>query len=338
MTSVTRRAQSGSLRVPRPVPSDYVSRMRVVTPYLEPVLAEVRSRRPIRTGSLIITVFGDILAPRGGVVWQGSLGRLLEPFAITYGQIRTAVSRLRAEEWLHREADGRRSFVSLTPQGRRRLEEAASRIYRIEREPWSGRWTVLLFPAGLQPRHPIRTALGWLGFGSLGPQVYLHPHPDRQTLSSVLDDARAQLPADAVPIEIDGDSSIAPAAGERVIALDRLVDSCWSFEPLEASYERFLARFGPVADALGRGSGIEPDEAVSLRIALIHDFRRILLRDPWLPPPLLPRRWIGREVQRRVAEIYAAVLDEAERWIDEHVEGPEGTLPAASPALRARLT
>jgi phenylacetic acid degradation operon negative regulatory protein len=37
------------------------------------LVAEFRSRRTLRTGSLITTVFGDSIAPRGGTVWLGSL-------------------------------------------------------------------------------------------------------------------------------------------------------------------------------------------------------------------------------------------------------------------------
>ena len=37
------------------------------------LVAEFRSRTTLRAGSLITTVFGDAIAPRGGTVWLGSL-------------------------------------------------------------------------------------------------------------------------------------------------------------------------------------------------------------------------------------------------------------------------
>ena len=152
------------------------------------------------------------------------------------------------------------------------------------------------FQSGSLPVTPVRTALGWLGFGTLSPQVFLHPHPDAEALASLLADARERLPDDATPILIDGTSETegGPAA------LDRLVASCWSFEPIEASYERFIDRFSPIAHALAAQAAIDLEQAVTLRIALIHDFRRILLRDPWLPPDLLPRGWIGRQARSLV--------------------------------------
>ncbi|MEN0061248.1 MAG: PaaX family transcriptional regulator C-terminal domain-containing protein [Myxococcota bacterium] len=303
--------------------------------YLAPVIAEVRARRPIRTGSLVITVFGDIVVPRGGVVWLGSLVELLAPFGVSYGQIRTAVSRLRTEDWLASEAWGRKSFVRLTDHGQRRLAEATSRIYGSGAAPWSGRWTVLLFPAGLSPRHPVRTALGWLGFGTLSPQVFLHPNPDPQGLGSVLDDARRQLPPDEAPIEIDGEGTLGVPLDHRHPALDRLVASSWSFEPLEAAYQRFVNRFRPVT--AGLAPPIDPEEAVALRLALIHDFRRILLRDPGLPEALQPPGWIGQDVRALVAEIYQAILGPSETWISDHLVGPQGPLPHAPIDLARRF-
>lgn len=311
--------------------------MGELLPYLNSLIDRVRARRPVRTGSLVITAMGDVVLPRGGVVWLGSVVRLLEPFGISHGQVRTAVMRLRGEDWLTREAHGRRSFIGLTDQGRRRLEEATSRIYGDGPEPWSGGWTILLFPDGLQPRDSIRTALGWLGFGTLSHQAFLHPNPDRRALDSVLEDARRQLPAEAAPILILGSSPFEVRPEVEHPSLAHLVEGCWSLEPLQASYERLLERFGPLADVLASRVTVEPQEAVLLRITLIHEYRRVLLRDPWLPPALLPERWIGLEARQLVSFVYRVILGPAEAWLDQHMEGPEGPLRATASALLARL-
>ncbi|MEO0602250.1 MAG: PaaX family transcriptional regulator C-terminal domain-containing protein [Myxococcota bacterium] len=311
--------------------------MSVLMPYLEPVIAQVSARRPVRTGSLLFTVMGDIVVPRGEVVWLGSIVQLLEPFGISHGQVRTAVMRLRREDWLTRESVGRRSFVGLTEPGRRRLDEATSRIYGDEPEPWSGGWTILLFPAGLQPRDSIRQALGWLGFGTLSHQAFLHPNPDRRALQSLVADAHQQLPPHAAPILIEGQSAHELLAEGGHASLTRLVENCWTLEPLQTSYDRLLAQFGPLADVLASRVAIEPREAVLLRVALIHEYRRVLLRDPWLPPAWLPEGWIGREARKLVSFVYRVILGPAEAWLDEHLEGPEGPLPASTSTILARL-
>src|SRR5204863_361665 len=47
------------------------------------LLRNFRAQRPLRGGSLLITVFGDSIAPRGGAVTLGSLIRLAAPFGLT---------------------------------------------------------------------------------------------------------------------------------------------------------------------------------------------------------------------------------------------------------------
>ena len=44
---------------------------------------EFQSRPTLRAGSLITTVFGDAIAPRGGTVWLGSLITAMAEFGIS---------------------------------------------------------------------------------------------------------------------------------------------------------------------------------------------------------------------------------------------------------------
>ncbi len=43
------------------------------------LVADFRAQPTLRAGSLITTVFGDAIAPRGGTVWLGSLIRAMAP-------------------------------------------------------------------------------------------------------------------------------------------------------------------------------------------------------------------------------------------------------------------
>ena len=43
------------------------------------IVARFRRQRPLRGGSLLITVFGDAIAPRGGAITLGSLIALAAP-------------------------------------------------------------------------------------------------------------------------------------------------------------------------------------------------------------------------------------------------------------------
>ena len=58
------------------------------------LVAEFRSRTTLRAGSLITTVFGDAIAPRGGTVWLGSLIAVMGEFGVNERLVRTSVFRL----------------------------------------------------------------------------------------------------------------------------------------------------------------------------------------------------------------------------------------------------
>ena len=136
-------------------------------------------QRPIRAGSLIITVYGDSIAPRGGTVWLGSLINILEPLGLNQRLVRTSVFRLAKEDWLISEQIGRRSYYSLTGSGRRRFEKAFKRVYAPVLPDWDGRWCIVLTSQiDSELRKSVKEELGWLGFGNIAPGVMAHPTVD----------------------------------------------------------------------------------------------------------------------------------------------------------------
>jgi phenylacetic acid degradation operon negative regulatory protein len=294
-----------------------------------PLLADFTARRPIRTGSLIVTVFGDAILPRGGTVLLADLIALLEAFSLNDSQVRTALSRLVADGWLEAERRGRRSLYRLSEIGRHRFAEASRRIYGGPPRDWQGEWHVAILPPSGAARDALRKDLGWLGFGTLAPGIMLHPAPDAASLSSVVED-RAERDR---PLVIAGRGAL--SAPPRL--LGDLVARCWDLAALAAAYRRFLADFSGLAEALRHGLRPEPLPALLARLMLIHDYRRIVLRDPMLPPGLLPRDWIGRAVHDAAGGAYRRLAPAAERWIDAHLQGGNGSLPPPDAAFADRF-
>src|SRR5690554_4580982 len=137
---------------------------------LDLLVAQFQKKRPIRAGSLIITLYGDAIVPQGGTVWLGSLAQLLEPIGINERLVRTSVYRLVQEHWLQTEKIGRRSYYSLTGSGLRRFEQAFKHVYDMSSWDWRGSWTlVLLTQLEAEARRRVRDELKWLSFGSIGP-------------------------------------------------------------------------------------------------------------------------------------------------------------------------
>ncbi|TLY59374.1 MAG: hypothetical protein E6K48_11525, partial [Gammaproteobacteria bacterium] len=93
------------------------------------LLRRWRAQRPLRAGSLLVTIFGDAIAPRGAAVTLGSLIRLAAPFGLTERLVRTSVARLARDGWLAARRSGRRSEYRLTRGGAERFAEATRRIY-----------------------------------------------------------------------------------------------------------------------------------------------------------------------------------------------------------------
>src|SRR5690606_13209291 len=132
------------------------------------LVARFRRQRPLRAGSLLVTILGDAIAPRGGTVALASLIRLAAPFGLTERLVRTSIGRLAKEHWVEFELQGRASFYSLTDGGRARFAAATQRIYGAPPRQWQGQWRLIILPPQLrEQREEIRDALLWSGYGQI---------------------------------------------------------------------------------------------------------------------------------------------------------------------------
>ena len=297
-----------------------------------------RQQSRVRAGALIISLFGDAVAPRGGRLWVGSLIRLLQPLGIDDRLVRTAVSRLAKQAWLRIESHGRRADYLLTEAGQRRFEEASRTIYATQPRAWDGRWRLLLLVRELdaKAREPLRRALAWQGFGQLGADCFVHPGADLdEALQALATEGLAEAPAQLMPLlASDARHGLGQSDAE-------LVRRAWNLGELAQAYTRFDAGYGPIARALQAdeaGEPITPEDAFLLRTLLIHDWRRLLLRDPELPDVLLPAGWPGRAARQLTRDLYRRLLAPSERHLDALLQRADGqALPPPDAASRLRF-
>jgi phenylacetic acid degradation operon negative regulatory protein len=282
------------------------------------LLARFRRQRPVRTGSLLITVLGDSIAPRGGIVTLGSLIRLAEPFGLPERLVRTSVGRLANEGWLSSNREGRQSEYFLTEHGKNRFAEATSRIYRESLQSWDKSWTLLLLPQGARQK-AIREEMLWLGFGQVGAGVLAHP-------SRGVEDTRQQL----VDLKLDKGVVLMQAQSEGTEADRALLSAGWDLVELGGHYQRFVNAFSPVREHLKSRGKMPPEAAFVIRTLLIHEYRKIHLRDPLLPPSLLPPDWIGARAYELCRALYQMVFSAAERHVTGVAETLSGKLERAS--------
>ncbi|MEM8562384.1 MAG: phenylacetic acid degradation operon negative regulatory protein PaaX [Pseudomonadota bacterium] len=294
------------------------------------LLETFREQRPLRGGSLIITVFGDAISQHGNRVWLGSIIRALEPFGLNSRLIRTAVHRLVQEDWLQSEQQGRRSYYSFTDAGLRRYEKAARRIYAGSPPDWDGTWSLLICNKSAEGgREQLRKELSWLGYGAINSNILLHAGSQSHSLTETLEEMG--LSEQVVVI----DASTAGVTSEQ--ALQELARECWPLDDLAERYEAFLRQFTPVQRSLSGAAELCPERAFQLRTLLVHEYRRILLRDSDLPARLLPDDWAGHRALTLVSTIYRFIESAAEVYIRQTMETTVGKLPAAIPAYKQRF-
>ena len=143
----------------------------MTSPFPSALLDRVLEQTELRAKSMIVTVFGDVVLPRGGSTWLGSVIRILEPLGIGDRVVRTAVFRLTQDGTLAGSQKGRRSYYALTESGRSAFEQAEARIYAATAPQWEGDWTLVILTGGLSfgSRDAVRRDLGWMGFAGLSP-------------------------------------------------------------------------------------------------------------------------------------------------------------------------
>jgi phenylacetic acid degradation operon negative regulatory protein len=273
-------------------------------------------REPSRTGSIVITVFGDAIVPRGGSVWLGTLLKFFETLDIDSGVVRTAMSRLAADGWLERNKVGRNSFYRLVKKGRLTFDAATRHIYDPQLSEWTGRFELLLIGNG-GDRDASREALKNAGFGSPLPGVWIAP-------------SGAPIPEEAlqaIRLEVSAEDD----SGRR------LLRESWPLHRTADAYLKFMKTFEPLRGWIGRRESLSDIDAFTARILLIHYYRRVVLRDPLLPMALLPADWPGRAARALCGEIYRGLLVPSEQWLDRNALNENGPLPAAGEALLRRF-
>jgi phenylacetic acid degradation operon negative regulatory protein len=281
------------------------------------LVGKFQRQRPVRSGSLLITLLGDSIAPRGGVITLGSLIRLAEPFGIPERLVRTSVGRLAKDGWLTSRRAGRQSEYFLTEHGKSRFAEATERIYSQGPQAWDGGWTLLLLPAGPRARRErIREQMQWLGFGQVTSGVLAHP-------SRGVADTRGQL------VELQsGSGTVVMRASSGGPADDRtLLSAGWDLDELGRGYRHFTGSFTPITRLLPTRSIAAPQTAFIIRTLLIHEYRKIHLRDPLLPRSLLPKDWIGATAYGLCRDLYRKVFASAEQHLSAVALTLRGKLP-----------
>jgi phenylacetic acid degradation operon negative regulatory protein len=249
--------------------------------------APAESLPPDRAGSpssLIVTFAGCYLRRIDGWIAVADLIDCLGLAGISEPAVRQALVRLKSRGFLDAE---RRSGVAgyrLTPAGEADLSPGDRRIFRYgQADPEAG-WVLAVFSVPedrRHHRHQLRSQLGWLGFGAVGPGVWVAPAP-------------LEVPARDLLRAGELDRYVTWFRATTVSAPD--VARWWDLDGLRCHYERFLATWTPRIDA----AAVAADGAAAFAgyLHLVDDWRLLPRIDPGLPAELLPDTWPGPEAWR----------------------------------------
>ena len=283
------------------------------------LLDQFHAAKPVRAWSLIVTLYGDAIVPRGGSLWLGSLTEIMARFRIDAGHVRTAMSRLTSDGWLERERIGRNSYYRLSKRGEGSFVAATRRIYFAEPHSFDGRLRLALLGPGVDDRTAIRPTLEKAGFAPLSPMAYV----------AVADPST----------DVSGLDGVYLLTTDAADAAHGIVAAAWKLEPIAAAYRTFIDRFAPVEAGLlsSQGRFVDDADALIARILLIHEFRRIVLRDPDLPAALLPAQWPGAPARALASNIYKRLVPAAERYLDASAQNDSGPIPRPESGFENRF-
>lgn len=257
--------------------------------------------------ALLFTVLGEFVLPGGGHVWTSSLIEVFGRLGVEEKATRQALMRTAAAGWLESERHGRRTRWRLTPRAEQLLVDGTRRIYGFSgvAADWDGRIVLVLArvpESDRSTRHLLRTRLGWAGFGSPAPGVWLSTHSDR------VEEVEQLLAAAAVT-----DARIFAARHCGGADLESMVRQAWDLDAVEASYQEFVDEFTPArtGDPLAR------------LVELVHAWRRFPSIDPELPRELVPANWSGERAAKLFAKRHARwAADATAQW--SALEGASG--------------
>ncbi|MEM5472227.1 PaaX family transcriptional regulator C-terminal domain-containing protein [Hoeflea sp. AS60] len=284
---------------------------------IETRLAAVQASERLSAWSLIVSFMGDAIGPRGGVVSAGALQTLMQRLGIGAGAVRTAISRLAADGWIERSRDGRNSFYALSGDVGDTVLSAERRIYaQTSLLPAGTPRSLVIAPEPLSDAtlRDIETA----GALQLTPQVFLC-----FALAEKLP-AGLRLPGATL--------ADAPTLKPGAAMLEKMAEARQVSE-----FERLRAAYQPIRAALDLGPTPTPEDAITLRCLMIHEWRRVALRVLAVPAELVQPDDPEPETRSLIAAVYARLLPASETWLDENVMTASGPLPPPDARLRQRF-
>ncbi|WP_406024234.1 PaaX family transcriptional regulator [Nocardioides sp. NBC_00850] len=236
-----------------------------------------------RSRTTVVTFLGAVVRPLGD--WMPIAGAidLLAQVGLDAPSVRTAVHRLKRNDWLDSETrDGTRGY-GLTSIARSTLAAGDEVIWHARKPAdLADGWCIVHFgvPESMRAkRHQLRAHLSHLGFGNVGTALWIAP-------------ARMRDAAERAVTELGLESYAAIFVGgyHGPQDLTELLYSSWDLDAIDQSYRDFITAHSALAARLEDATPSGQDAFVTY-LDVVGQWRKLPFRDPGLPHDVLAPNW-----------------------------------------------
>lgn len=231
----------------------------------------------LRVWSVIVSIFGDLAQVQGDVITSGLLSQITARMGIKPQALRVALHRLRKDGWIDSLKSGRTSAYHLTASGFQESFAARARIYA---------------PAPVEPIH-------WTLLVS-------RPQPQAERMA----DERRLLTAGYVPLTSGVYLGHKPVSLAGFLIVDCNIKAIPDWIRTKIASEHMVSEIAKldhtlaiILTLLGNTPEITPLETATLRVLIVHNWRRLLLRLPDLPDRFFPTDWRGAACRDKVQRL-----------------------------------
>ncbi len=225
-----------------------------------------------RVWSWVVTVFGELAREPGSEISGNLLHGLAGLIGIKPEAIRVALHRLRKDEWIVSRRNGRNSVHLLSEKGQKISVDASRRIYGTASNGRSA-WLVLADPgfpvdADVVDAVPVGTGMWIMAEKPNGDGIFSTP--------------------------LESGHGLPDWVTAKVCPADLVTQSCVLADRLAALRGRF-------SDPEFEIATMTPLQVATLRVMIVHDWRRLILKAPTLPEQVFPDRWHGAQCRAHVS-------------------------------------
>lgn len=263
----------------------------------------------IRPRALIVTIYGLYAREVGGWISISTLIRLMAELGVEEPAVRSSISRLKRRGILESDRVDGSAGYSLSSQARQILDEGDRRIFARPRARLADGWVMAVFSVPeteRQKRHTLRSRLSWLGFGAVGPGVWIAPGHLEEETREVLERHELNDYVDLFHADYLGFRSVEAEAS-----------TWWDLDSLDRLYRQFHDTHAPTLAAWRSRRGRDDEgEAFADYIRALTGWRRLPFLDPGLAPELLPKDWTGVKAADLFFALQRRLQAPAHRFVD----------------------